>query len=273
MASICIQKADFNDSFKKFAIAEDRIFHRTTYTYMDVNQRDQRVIDFLARTMIEIYEPRMLRHILMRNYCYTEEEEIEAILKYARFISNQEDMADGEEVFNRKIAWVKERLTEYFKESSILHLEGFYRFRLKEEWQRSHELIENAIDEYMLEKEYREYIRQLKGVVLEREERASLMHLVQLQNGQFQLYDQHGNPLPEEYGPSLASRYHNLEQEQDDLILSRLVTLNPNIILLHCKDESHPVVITIQNIYEGKVELCQGCALCNTSSKIKDSSY
>ncbi|MGI6093735.1 MAG: sporulation protein YtxC, partial [Negativicutes bacterium] len=54
------------------------------------------------------------------------------------------------------------------------------------------------------------------------------------------------------------------EINYEDLLITSLISIAPYNIMLHNHDinSSQNVVVTIKNVFEGRVALCEGCHIC-----------
>ena len=70
------------------------------------------------------------------------------------------------------------KLLEYLQENNVIILDGFLDFRLKKYIGRLENAVDNAIDEYLMEKEYNEFIKLLQYFVNLQESKRNLINLV-----------------------------------------------------------------------------------------------
>lgn len=132
------------------------------YYCVFVDPADERVTHTLARILIQLYEKPYLCDLLMEKYYFTDGEELEEVLKYAQFLLSNGDILEDvhiSEIMQERITAISTELRNYMHEQERLHLKGFFRFRLKNVWMCYETIVDSAIDEYMLEKQYRDYIR------------------------------------------------------------------------------------------------------------------
>ena len=71
-------------------------------------------------------------------------------------------------------------------------------------------------------------------------------------------------PVKSEYLDGFIVNMVDNEINYEDLLISALITIAPKQVTLHYKSrEGHSVTLdTIKNVFEGKVNECMGCILC-----------
>ncbi|MEA4883077.1 MAG: putative sporulation protein YtxC [Clostridia bacterium] len=143
---------------------------------------------------------------------------------------------------------------------SMLVVEGYVRFRMKEYMEEVQRSADEALARFMADREHREFVRLLKYFVDLQEQREDEVHVVRLPNGGFELLGQDGAEVNGEYMGTLAADLLDEGVEMADLLISALMTVSPGRIVLHFNpDES--VADMLASVFEGKVEVCQGCRL------------
>jgi putative sporulation protein YtxC len=157
----------------------------------------------------------------------------------------------------------------YLLDHSELHLHGFVRFRLKEYRLELMETIDAAIDEYLEDKQYQEFIELLRYFISTQESRHEVIHIVSGTNKHVSLYDENGLPLQLEQLESIYGLSDPCDRSDDDLI-SALITLAPKKIVFHHADERQALAQTLQSIFESRFSYCSTCAYCLISGRALD---
>lgn len=155
------------------------------------------------------------------------------------------------------------RILDYFQYDLRIHLDGFIRFRLKDHVTEIRTAVETAVDNYLVEKEYNEFIRLLKYFVDIQEPRFDEVHVIMGPDGVFRLLDTRYRLIDGEYleeDPELPEE--NNEVNHEDMLISALITLAPRHIVLHLS-RSLGILATIRSIFEERVSICTGCPLCD----------
>lgn len=171
------------------------------------------------------------------------------------------DRDEGSRAFTRRRSDVLFRVLDYLDTASCLVLDGFVRFRLKGFVEELREAADAAVDDYMIEREYNEFIRLLKYFVDIQEPRIDEVHVVVRQGGLFRLLDSAGKVVDNDYLEGIAPELVDAEVDYEDLLMSALISVSPRKIVLHL-GPGEGVADTVRRVFEGRVSACPGCHLC-----------
>jgi len=231
---------------------EEKAFH-TIKTY---------IANCLADIIIDEWEARIIRKIIRDNFFYYNEEEKHSILTKAREILSP----TGREAYHQKLRREKvmAKITEYLELNKELILEGFINFRLKDYQNELEEIVNSAVDEFLLEKEYNEFVRLLKYFVDIQESRVDQVKIIFKKNGKFVLLDSKDKPLTHECLEGLMVDLLENDINYDDLLISALITLAPKEVEIHLEKEvkEGDTIKTIRSVFGRRVSQCPGCEKC-----------
>ena len=129
------------------------------------------------------------------------------------------------------------------------------------------ELIDKAIEfvlgNFELDVDYEEFVEMLQTLVENQVSEIDLVNLV-IEDGKYKILDKDLNKVKNEKLNEALEEASGDEVNNIDLILSMLITLNPDSIILHLGDaEEGQLASILKDVFEGKVEICKGCELCN----------
>lgn len=219
---------------------------------------------------IKGYFSKLIRHLLTglisqdimerlarMEYPFASRDDLLSVVNKSRRILAEND---GEE----QALKIEKNVEEFLTKHETINLEGFLRFRLKEYIDRLREVVEQALENFLAEKEYKEFIRLLRYFVENQEPRVNEVHVVIYTPDLFRLLDEEQKPLEPEYLQGILGEFSDNELNYEDLLLSALITLAPRRIYLH-----HPkdieITATIQQVFNERVHLCSHCELCDHS--------
>lgn len=208
-----------------------------------------------------------LPKILHHNYAQFGEEDRDDILARARHLLDNPD-SDGRGLvrqINRRNQ-ILFRLLEYLDLHDELVVEGFLRFRLKDYFRELAETIDRAVEAFMADREYREFVRLLRYFVELQEPRLPEVHVVVRPDGLYRLLDEHGRVVENDYLEGPMVKMVQQEINSDDLLLSALITLSPRRVVLHA-GPSPRVCETIRSVFGERVEVCSGCKHCRAAAR------
>jgi len=228
------------------------------------------VSNALADYIIRCYEERLIRRIVNTNYCYFSQTDRKEILRESLSIVKNEDKSFLNTLLQiRRRNIIVKSLMEYFESSNTIILDGFINFRLKEYMKDLEEIVEKAVDNFLMEREYREFIRLLKYFVDIQEPKYENVHIIANNHGTYTLLDDRKEEITNECIKEYLNEISENEINYDDLLVSSLITLAPKKITIH--NISHfrnkELLETIRNIFYNSVNICKGCSLCNIDSE------
>jgi len=227
------------------------------------------IANAIADIVIDDLEERIIAKIISQDYCYLSQSEQNLIAEYAfRSLRNYQNNFEIVYMIERKRK-VLEKVLEYFDSNNELIIEGFINFRLKDYIQELREIVDRAVDEYRVEKEYLEFIQLLKYFVDIQEPRMDEVHVVIESPCLFKILDSTGQTINSEYLKDFICEVANNDINYEDLLISALITLAPKQIVIHRIEliEQKNIINTIKNIFEERIIFCQGCHFCTPQNK------
>lgn len=207
----------------------------------------------------------MMSGILKKRYHYLAKGQLKNIVQKAHsYLNNLYEGDEFEQILVRHNFILKE-VNDYLKCSSNLFLEGFIRFRLKNYFREIEESVEKAVDNFLVEQEYYEFIKLLRYFVDIQEPRIDEVHVFFKNQQNFYLLDEEKKPINQQQLQQVLSEFSE-DIEYDDLLLSALITISPRRIVMHVMTEVE-IIETIVNVFQERVTICKGCSFCNDLRK------
>lgn len=223
------------------------------------------VSNALAEHVISEYEGKLLIRIINSNYGYFNSSEKKDILRISQKNIRNDDNVFFNTLFQiRRRNMIVKKFMEYFETSSSLILDGFINFRLKDYIKELEDVIDDAVDDFLIEREYREFIRLLKYFVEIQESKFNIIHVIMHPDEQYVLLDEKKHEITNECMQDFLYELPETEINQDDLLVSSLITLAPKNIVIHNSQwfKNKKLLDTIKNIFSDKVNICEGCSIC-----------
>lgn len=206
--------------------------------------------------------PKLIRSMITRQYRYPSKDEYDQIEGYAT------DLLHGDSNPNEYRGQVRREtisrhVAKYLTENHLLAVDGFIRFRMKTFYRSLEKLVEHAIDDYLLDQEYKEFIHLLRYFVSVQSPKITMIHIFHKGKGQFYLTKADGTSVnPSEFDTAV---HDFIEQaiSQEDVIVSTLLTVAPERIVLHSQDHEENVIRTLTQIFDDRIIVCEGCSECS----------
>jgi len=220
----------------------------------------------LADYIISKYEEKLIARTISSNYCYFNSVEKKEILKLAKKIINSEDKNLLSSIFQvRRHNIIVKRLLDYFENSNSIILDGFVNFRLKEYIKDIEDIVDKAVDDFLMEREYMEFIRLLRYFVDIQNPKFNTVHVVINFDNKYILMNETKKEITDDFIQEFMNELSQGEINHDDLLVSSLITLAPRKIVLHGIEyfKNKELLETIKNVFIGKVAQCTSCSLCS----------
>ncbi|MDD4334363.1 MAG: putative sporulation protein YtxC [Desulfotomaculaceae bacterium] len=221
--------------------------------------------DSISDIILNHWEDILLKDIIKENYYYFGEDEKDLIYHYALQHINRDGQNPSDTLYwLRRKSRILQKLLDFLRNNNRIVIEGFIRFRLKEYIGELKEAADRAVDDFLIEREYGEFIQLLKYFVDIQESKMDSVHVLIKGDGVFKLYDDSMQPVRNDYLEGYIIDLADNEINYEDLLISALITIAPNEITLHYKNKNRLCVPLdmIKNVFTGRVKECKGCKLC-----------
>jgi len=219
-------------------------------TSRDAEDRSQ-IAGVLSSVIEEHYSDKLIMKIVNHNYFYLNSYEKKKI--YEKAVKT----AKGE-----NIELIKNSIGEYLETTDEIVLDGFVNFRLAEYIKRLERIVGISADEYVIEREYEEFISLLKTFSMMQSPEYETMHIVS-ENGQYRLYDEALSDITMKcMSEFMCGAEENMTT--DDLLISILISAAPESICIHKEEriKNQELLTTIEKVFDGRVVKCNSCILC-----------
>ena len=251
-------------SQKEFKNYKNIIIH---YLGSDNNYFLHNLSTILSCFVIDELEENFLKRIMQKNYFYFNASEKKEILNLC-FDVLSDDFDKG---FDKKYNILINDFFNYLLENKSIILDGFVNFRIKDYFLILEESIDEAVNSFIIEKEYYEFVSLLKVYINSQNTKLNLIHLI-YKNGNSILLDENKSII--DTNNILNSKYlSDISFSSNDFALNYLLSNVPKKIYIHLIDNNVDEFInTIKLIFEKKAEFCTDCNICNiyrNASKIK----
>lgn len=213
----------------------------------------------LAETILLHWEKHHVRQIIKKKHHLTEDNWKMVINKALDYLDK--GLGQVEYRVNRKTSLVAQILS-CLDQSAVFDIEGFLSFRAQEYKSDVRKAAEFALNEYIIEKEYLEFIQLLRHFVDSQKPRLEFLHVGMTPQGKFHLYNSEGVKVTHQF---LEDYQLDNVQElgYEDLLVSALIAVAPRQVTLHIRYDGYQDSLrTIRSVFGERVQDCPGCSLC-----------
>lgn len=214
----------------------------------------------LAETILLHWEKDYVLTLLQKHYHLKRIDRESVRAKVMKSLNEQNDPVNYR--VQRKTGLVSQILAT-LEANPVFEIEGFLHFRAREYRAEVDKAVASAVDEYILEKEYFEFIDLLKHFIDTQEPCVETLHVWISVGGKFHLYNEEGERVTKEYLDGIDTEGEALDFSYEDLLISALISAAPREVVLHIRYPGYRDTLeTIRKVFEGKVRECPGCSMC-----------
>ena len=242
-------------SEKQFRHYKNIIIH---YTGDNEELFINKISSFLSLLVIDELEEELINKILIQNYFYFDVNERKEILNlYFDITAN-----DFSDIFDKKFKALFESFYSFLSSHKSLVLKGFINFRIKAYMEVLDDIVNEAVNSFIIEKEYLEFISLLRLYINSQPNSNKAVHII-YSNSDSLLLDENKNIIDITEEVFKAKYLSDITFSSNDYILNSLLTLLPSKIYIHLIEPYIDEFIhTLQAIFEDRVTLCTDCNIC-----------
>lgn len=243
----------------KLAESIERISDDNSGNVVKIDGSSQVVQKCLTAFILHIKTDDWAKEILQNRYFYMDELEQRSILEILHSLieEEREGLANITKDINIK-ACLAESMNNFMVETHhAFSFDSFVIFRLKAFIAKLLKYIELSIDEYKMEQEYQVFIHSLRNSLSKKAAKVNHIHV--LVDLEIQFFDTEYREIPQQELMMLYEQ-RNLASSPyyiDPYSLGPLLAIAPKTIYLYTEDRELPIVRTILNIFEERVQLLE----------------
>lgn len=150
----------------------------------------------------------------------------------------------------------------FLSENHHLAIDGYIHFGMKPFKKWLSKYVQEAIDEYLLDREYKEFIELLKYFVSIQKPRFVCVHVIHHASKTFKLLKEDGTPI---VANELDGTFHEMIGHSfsgEDFIVGALLSTAPEHVILHTNKPDENVIRTLVQIFDERITICSGCHTC-----------
>jgi putative sporulation protein YtxC len=208
----------------------------------------------MADYIFEYEEPDLIEKLVQREFQYFMADEVANIVRQTKEMLEQKRSGSWRSKGVQRREQLAKLITRYLHENRLLAVDGFIHFRLSEYRKLLAVFVKKAVEQYILDQEYKDFIELLRYFVTVQTPQVQMIHLIHGGKRKFQLLHTDGTPVD----------WQDVEQTRshEDLLVSTLLNMAPERLVLHTKAPEENVIRTLMQIFEGRIILCNGCNEC-----------
>lgn len=236
----------------KFKNYQNIIIH---YKGNDYSKFISKISRILANLVIDVCEENILKKVISYEYFYFDYIEKSKILDFIYDMQNKDDR-------QKKYTILYKIFHSYILNNKKIYIEGFIPFRVKKYIDFLSKNVDSAVNSFLIDREYAEFISILKLYVKSQESHSDLIHLVYSKSKAI-LLDKNKNFI-EDKSLGLNAKYlSDITFSENDYAFNTLLSIIPKKIYVHLIDEKADEFIdTLKLVFENRVIFCKDCNIC-----------
>lgn len=243
-------------SSNKFKLYNNIIIH---YLGKDCSLFYNKFSDIITNCIINFYEEKIINHIINYNYFYFNPYEKNEIIKDCMQMLNIEESNDFH--YRKENIWIS--VFDYITKHNSMILSGFVNFRIQNYIKSIDSAVDIAVNKFILEKEYKEFIELLNLYINSKESTLNSIHLIYM-NEDSLLLDENKNIITISKNLFNAKFLSDISFSSNDYILNTLLDLIPKEINIHLIQDEDEFIKTLKLIFENRIHICNDCDICKT---------
>lgn len=221
----------------------------------------QLTAEAVAEYIVEHEETRLLTRMIARQFEH--QEEIGEVLHYCQvMLSGATDDSIDPPLQSTRKSEIARKVYVYLAEHQRMDVQGFLQFRLPAYRSDLKETVDYAMDEYVSNRQYQEFISLLKYFVYFQEAKIPEVHLIHCGGNKYMMLDHRLRPIELSRSEEMVIETIDKELNYEDMIVSTLISASPNHVTIHTREPDTLSIRTIRQIFEGRTTLCMDCSCC-----------
>lgn len=153
--------------------------------------------------------------------------------------------------------------SKYLTNNKKIFLNGFINFRLNSYIEILNNVVDEAVNSFIIEKEYKEFVSLLKIYISSQNSKTNTIHVIYSNNFTI-LLDENKNVIENSKDMFNAKFLSDITFSANDYTLNTLLELLPKHIYIHLIDNTIDEFIkTLSLIFEKRVLVCTDCNICS----------
>ena len=228
------------------------------YTGKNENVFIYKLSEIITNCIMKFYEKNIVKRVINSDYFYFDVREKKVINNNCYELLNDEQSND----FLKRKEKILSCLIEYISEHKFFILDGFVNFRLFEYNSLIEECVDCAVNKFIIDKEYKEFIELLRGYINSQKTRSETIHVIYSNSEPILMEKQ--NILVYENQFEHPKYLSDITFSSKDYCLNALLNLLPKKIIVHLLVDEDEFIETLRLIFQNRLMICKECNICKT---------
>lgn len=216
------------------------------------------ISNVIYNVIVEHYREKEMLHYINENYFFLKHDEILDIdLAINKILKGDQEICSDKDFYClNKINDIIENIKEFILENDYINIEGFITFRMKNFLKDIECIIDKVVEDYMIEKEYNEFIKLLNYFVDIQDCKLEEVNIIVQKNGSYEVKDSKGLDIFKDFLNEITDVAEVGIINTEDIIISGLITNVPKKIKIYNEEYciNKEFIQTIKSVFGERVE-------------------
>jgi len=242
-------------SIKKFNHFNNIIIHHKGNDYTKFHNY---ISNSITKAIIEYCEEQIIYNNISLNYFYFNSYEKKQILE------NSLNLLEDQKNSKLRYDYINNEIYKTLLSAHSLYLQGIINFKLSNYIDFLNTQIDIAVNKFLIDKEYLEFVNILKLYINSEAENSKTNHVHLIYKDKISIITDDSQNIISYNDNLRKARYiSDISFSSNDLALNTLLNLIPKSITIHLVDGyCDEFINTIKLIFQEKVNICEDCDIC-----------
>ena len=245
---------------KNFSKYTNIIVH---YLGTNISEFYNEISSVITKCIVDKYECNIIYKLLTSNYFYFDEIDMNIIKDNCKLLLDNKhiDAPSIESSIVNRGNYLWTSVLRYITNNKSIYLDGFITFRIKDYINCLDEVLDFAVSQFVVNREYAEFIDMLKIYISSRTPCTELVHLIYI-NEEAILLDKQKNVISLSKNNLDTCYLSDISFSANDYALNSLLSLLPSKLIIHLVSPADEFINTLQAVFGNAVTVCTDCEIC-----------
>ena len=252
---------DINLENTYISIKNFKHFHNIIIHYLgkEYTKFCTKLSNIITKAILYYYEEELVYNNINLNYFYFNSYEKKKIFE------NTISLLLEDKTANKRYDYINNEIYKSIFSSHSLYLQAFIHFRLNEYHHFLNSQIDLAVNKFLIDKEYVEFVNILRLYINSESENSKINHLHLIYKDKTSvIIDDNKNIISCNDNMKKAKYISDISFSSNDFALNTLLNLVPKSITLHLVDGfCDEFINTLKLIFQERIKICEDCDICN----------
>jgi len=213
----------------------------------------------ITKAIINFFEETLIHDNINLNYFYF------TSLEKKKILENTLNLLLEKDNYNMRYDYINNSVFNYLTTNHSFYLQGFINFKLKDYIDFLNNQIDIAVNKFIIDKEYVEFVNILKLYIKSESENSKIEHLHLIYKDKTSIIIDNNKNIVTCNDNIKKSKYiSDISFSSNDFALNTLLNLLPKKLTIHLVNGyCDEFINTLKLIFNEQISICEDCDMCN----------